>query len=151
MSKDGRLPGWFRALFVATMLIVCGVIAFCAVEQVQLRFQVADLTLSLDTSRQRERKQQYEYDQVVADLPATQQKLNATAPLAELAVASVTDLKAQRSALRERRDAFTEELAAARQAAADAQALRDALQADVDALTLRASELEAQLAALTAP
>lgn len=150
MSNCHRLPGWFRGLFVVVMLGVCGVIAFCAVEQVSLRFQVDDLTRSLDTSRQRERKQQYEYEQVVADLPATQQELDEAAPLAELALATVTDLKAQRTALREDSAALTEAAAAAQQAAEDAIAQRDALQAEVDALAAQVAELEAQLASLQA-
>lgn len=100
MEQKTRLPGWFAALFVTVMLAVCAVIAFCTVEQYQLRFEVADLTLSLDTSRQRERKQEYEYNEVIAALPLVQAELEATQPLADEAVAAVNDLKARRKALR---------------------------------------------------
>ena len=100
MRETSRLPGWFAAVFVAVMLCMCALIAFCAVEQYALRFQVADLQLSLDTSRQRERKQQFEYDEVVAALPLVQAELAATQPLADEAVAGVDERKALRKTLR---------------------------------------------------
>lgn len=112
MEQKTRLPGWFAALFVTVMLAVCAVIAFCTVEQYQLRFEVADLTLSLDTSRQRERKQEYEYNEVIAALPLVQAELEATQPLADEAVAAVNDLKARRKALRAENAELEEQLAA---------------------------------------
>ena len=63
-----RIPGWFKALFVVMMLIVCGTVTWWAVTQYDLHTQAAELALKLDTSRQRERKQQVEYDEVVAAL-----------------------------------------------------------------------------------
>lgn len=113
MRETSRLPGWFIALFTAAMLALCGIIAFCAVEQVSLRFQVDDLTLSLDTSRQREKKQQFEYDEVVAALPVVQAELDATQPLADAAVAAVTEKKATRKRLREENALLQEQLDAA--------------------------------------
>ena len=121
MQNESRLPGWFAALFVAVMLAVCAVIAFCTVEQYNLRFEVADLTLSLDTSRQRERKQEYEYNEVVAALPLVQAELEATQPLADEAVAAVSDLKARRKALRAENAALEEQLAALQEEIADLQ------------------------------
>ena len=126
MEQKTRLPGWFAALFVTVMLAVCAVIAFCTVEQYQLRFEVADLTLSLDTSRQRERKQEYEYNEVIAALPLVQAELEATQPLADEAVAAVNDLKARRKALRAENAELEEQLAA--------------LQAEVTALQVQLDE-----------
>lgn len=126
MEQKTRLPGWFAALFVTVMLAVCAVIAFCTVEQYQLRFEVADLTLSLDTSRQRERKQEYEYNEVIAALPLVQAELEATQPLADEAVAAVNDLKARRKALRAENAELEEQLAA--------------LQAEVAALQVQLDE-----------
>ena len=126
MEQKTRLPGWFAALFVTVMLAVCAVIAFCTVEQYQLRFEMADLTLSLDTSRQRERKQEYEYNEVIAALPLVQAELEATQPLADEAVAAVNDLKARRKALRAENAELEEQLAA--------------LQAEVTALQVQLDE-----------
>lgn len=126
MEQKTRLPGWFAALFVTVMLAVCAVIAFCTVEQYQLRFEVADLTLSLDTSRQRERKQEYEYNEVIAALPLVQAELEATQPLADEAVAAVNDLKARRKVLRAENAELEEQLAA--------------LQAEVAALQVQLDE-----------
>ena len=127
MRDPQRLPGWFAAVFTAVMLALCAVIAFCCVEQVSLRFQVDDLTLSLETSRQREKKQTYEYDEVVAALPVVQAELDATQPLADAAVAAVTEKKATRKALREEIALLEEQLAAV-------QAEIEALQTQLDAL-----------------
>ena len=127
MRETSRLPGWFAALFTAVMLALCAVIAFCAVEQVSLRFQVDDLTLSLETSRQRELKQTYEYNEVTAALPLVQAELDATQPLADAAVAVVTEQKATRKALREEKAALEEALAAV-------QAEIEALQLQLEAL-----------------
>lgn len=148
--KRYRLPGWFRALFVMVMLAVCGVVAFCAVEQVQLRFQVEDVTRSLDTSRQRERKQQYEYDQVTADLPAAQAELARIQPQADGALAAVAALKAQRASLREESAALVLEVEEAQAALAEAQAQQDALEAEVLALEAQVALLQ-ELAAQQAP
>lgn len=134
MEQKTRLPGWFAALFVTVMLAVCAVIAFCTVEQYQLRFEVADLTLSLDTSRQRERKQEYEYNEVIAALPLVQAELEATQPLADEAVAAVNDLKARRKALRAENAELEEQLAA--------------LQAEVTALQVQLDEAIAKFSHL---
>lgn len=127
MRDSSRLPGWFIALFAAVMLALCALTAFCCVEQVSLRFQVDDLTLSLETSRQREKKQTYEYDEVVAALPLVQAELDAVRPLADAAEAAVTEKKATRKALREEIALLEEQLAAV-------QAEVEALQAQLDAL-----------------
>lgn len=125
MEQNPRLPGWFAALFVTVMLAVCAVVAFCTVEQYNLRFEVADLTLSLDTSRQRERKQEYEYNEVVAALPLVQAELNATQPLADEAVAKVDELKARRKALRAENAELEDQLAALQEDIAALQAQLD--------------------------
>ena len=64
-----QVPGWFKAAFAAVMLAACAVLCWFAPTQYTLRFQRDDLTLSLDTSRQREAKQRHEYAQVESALP----------------------------------------------------------------------------------
>lgn len=107
-----RTAGWFRAVFVAVMLFTCGVVCWYAASQYALQFQLADLTLSLDTSRQREVKQQYEYDQVVAQLPLVQAQLAELEPQAAQAQAKETELRARRKALRAEIAQQQEQLAA---------------------------------------
>lgn len=129
-----RMPGWFRAVFVAVMFFTCGVLCWYAASQYELRFQIADLTLSLDTSRQREVKQQYEYDQVVAQLPLTQAEVAKQEPLAAAAQATEKELRAQRKALRAENAELASQL--------------EALQAEVAALKEQEAALLEQLQAL---
>ena len=129
-----RLPGWFRAVFVAAMFLTCAVVCWYAAEQYGLRFQIADLTLSLDTSRQREVKQQYEYDQVVAELPEVQAQVDEMEPKAAAAQATEKELRAQRKALRAENSSLTTQL--------------ETLQAEVDALKEQEAALQAEVDAL---
>lgn len=56
--------------------------------------------MKLDTSRQREKKQQYEYDQVVEALPLARDELARLQPQADAAKAEEKLLREQRKALR---------------------------------------------------
>ncbi len=145
MRHSSGLPGWVRLMFTIIMLAVCAVVAFCAVERVSLEYQVEDLTRSVETSHQRERKQQYEYDQVVEKLPATKAELETVTPQAEAAQATVTDLKAQRKALREEKETLEAELETAKAEEAEALQQVETLQAEVDALHQQVQELTEQL------
>lgn len=126
-----RMPGWFRAVFAAVMFFTCAVLCWYAASQYELRFQIADLSLSLDTSRQREVKQQYEYDQVVVQLPLTQAEVDQQEPLAAAAQAAEKELRAQRKALRAENAELTAQL--------------EALQAEVAALREQEAALLEQL------
>lgn len=140
-----RLPGWLRAVFIAVMFFTCAVVCWYAASQYELRFQIADLTLSLDTSRQREVKQQYEYDQVVAELPIVQAQVAQMEPLAAAALATETDLRAQRKALRAENAALAEQLEAVQAQLAELTAHKEALQAEVEALRQQEQALKDQL------
>lgn len=132
-----RWAGWIRAIFVAMMFFTCAVLCWYAAEQYELRFQIADLSLSLDTSRQREVKQQYEYDQVVAQLPLVQAEVAKQEPLAAAAQATETDLRAQRKAIRAENAALTEQTQALQAETALLQEELAALEAEVEALRQR--------------
>ena len=69
-----------RWIFIVGMLAFCAFMAWHTWTVYDLRFQVKDLALTLDTNSQRVRKQQYEYDQVVAALPETQTQLDQVQP-----------------------------------------------------------------------
>lgn len=126
--REERCPGWFRALFVAAMLLMCAALAFFAVDQVRLRAEIADLTISLETSRGREARQNHEYDEVVAALPEAKAALERAQPLAEAAKAQETELRQQRKDIRAENAALEEQIAAA--------------QAELDALKAQAAALQ---------
>lgn len=129
-----RMPGWFRAVFVTVMLLTCAILCWYAASQYQLRFQVADLTLSLDTSRQREVKQQYEYDQVVAEIPLVQAQVAELEPQAAAAQAIEKDLRAQRKALRAENADLQKQLESLQAEVADLREQEQQLRNDVEAL-----------------
>ncbi|MBQ7304834.1 MAG: hypothetical protein IJW85_01360 [Clostridia bacterium] len=140
-----HMPGWFKAVFTAVMFLTCAVLAWFAASQYELRFQVADLTLSLDTSRQREVKQQYEYNQVSAELPVVLAQVADMEPLAAAAVATETDLRAQRKALRSENAALLEQAEALQAEVAALKEQEAALLAEVEALRLQEQQLKEQL------
>lgn len=95
------LPRWFKAVFAAIMLAVCGVVGYFAIASEQLTAQKVDVTQKLETSIQRERKQQFELEEVQRQLPLVQSELEETLPKAEAAQEQEAQLRAQRKALRE--------------------------------------------------
>lgn len=126
--REVRCPVWFRALFVAVMLLVCALLAFFAVDQVRLRAQIADLTISLETSRGREARQNHEYDEVVAALPEVKAELERVQPLADAAKAQENELRQQRKDIRAEIAGLQEQI--------------DAAQAELDTLTAQALALQ---------
>ena len=95
-----KSPAWLARLFIGVMMFFCLFLTAFVLLRGSLSFQLADLALSLETSEGRERKQQYEYDQVQAELPLTRAELEETQPLADAAVEKVSQLKAERKLLR---------------------------------------------------
>lgn len=140
-----HMPGWFRALLVAVLFFTCAVLCWYAASQYELRFQIADLSLSLDTSRQREVKQQYEYDQVVAQLPLTQAEVAEKEPLAAAAQAVEKELRTQRKALRAESTALADQLETLQAEVAALQEQEAALLAEVEALRQQEQALKDQL------
>ena len=94
--------GRFPIFFACMMLLCCVLLMISAPLLSSLRFQREDLKLSLETSHGRERKQRSEYDEVVQDLPRTQEELSELQPQADAAVQAVAELKARRKELRAR-------------------------------------------------
>ena len=127
--------GYFRGLFVAVMLVVCVLLACFSVDQVRLRAQIDDVTLSLETSRGREARQNHEYDVAVAALPQAQAELERVAPLAEAA-------KAEEQRLRQQRKELRAEIASLQEQIDEAQQTLDALKAQAAALQGAAAALQ---------
>ncbi len=95
------LPRWFKAVFAVIMLAACGIVGYFAIASEQLTAQKADVTQKLETSIQRERKQQFELEEVQRQLPLVQSELDGTLPQAQAAQEQEAQLRAQRKALRE--------------------------------------------------
>ena len=142
-SRGARRLAIGRWIFILGMLAFCVFMAWHTWTVADLKFQVQDVSLSLDTSRQREKKQQYEYDQVVSAIPETEAELASVQPEADEAVQAVADLKAQRKELRAQRDTLAAELETAQTELAQAQ------EALAEAETAR-KQLEEEIAALQA-
>ncbi len=97
MGKTDKVLTW---VFACVMLAFCLFLAWYLPGRAERDFQMADVELSLETSYGRERKQQYEYDEVTRELPLTRAELAETQPLADAAAEEVKALKAERKALR---------------------------------------------------
>ena len=140
------------ALLALALLILAAAVVWWTLDTAGLRARLADTQISLDTNRQRERKQQTEYDAAASALPEVQAELDALQPQTDAAVATETDLRAKRKQARTDNADLADALTAARTAAEeaearlpDAQARRDAALEELRALAGQAEE------ALTTP
>jgi len=100
---------WFRRAFVLLMLAFCAFLAGQVILRARLDFRTEEAIRSLETSRGRERKQQFEYDEVTAQIPLTRAELEETLPRAEAASRTVEELKAERKRLREEKKRLTQD------------------------------------------
>ena len=110
-AQPARIPGWFKVVFAVVLLLCLSIVCLCTVDQPRLQNELTELTASLETSRQREEKQQVEYDAVAAQLPITRAELAEIQPEADSVRATLEALKAERDALREQETALENELA----------------------------------------
>lgn len=105
-----QLPGWFRALLVLVLLMLCVETCWYAITMQQLTATQMELSAQLETSRQRERKQQYEYDVVCKALPQAREELALIQPQADAAKAHEQELRDTRKALRQEIAALKKQL-----------------------------------------
>lgn len=87
-------------VFIIFMLVFVLFLAWYIPAVSQRGFQLQDIEKSLETSQGRERKQQYEYDKVIAEIPEVQAELNQVTPQTDSAEQEVAELKARRKELR---------------------------------------------------
>lgn len=102
----------FIALFVAVMLLCSAVVAGTLFHQAAMTEEISQLEANLDAVRQRLKKQQVEYDQVLAELPVVQADAEALQPEADAAYAQEQALRQQRKDLRAENSTLADELAA---------------------------------------
>lgn len=90
----------FAAVF-SVIMMVCVLFLLWYVPAVSNRSLVLkDIQKQLETSRGRERKQQYEYDETVSAIPEAEAELERILPLSEAAQQEVKELKKERKKLR---------------------------------------------------
>ena len=94
------MPKWFARLFAIMMILACGFTAWYAYQHEKLTLAIEDVRISLETSQARERKQQYEYNEVTKALPEAKEQLEVIKPQADAAKAEENKLRDQRKTLR---------------------------------------------------
>jgi peptidoglycan hydrolase CwlO-like protein len=100
----------FAGVFTAIMLVLVFFLIWYIPSVSSRAFQLEDLQKSLETSYGRERKQQYEYDKVVAEIPEIQAELDLIKPQTEAAEQEVAALKAERKKLRNEKKELEKQL-----------------------------------------
>jgi len=106
MKRKTVFPFLFSLLMLVTVLFLVWYIPAVS----GLTFQLDDLQKSLETSQGRERKQQYEYDKVVSEIPEIQAELDLIRPQTEAAEQEVSELKAERKKLRNEKKELEQQL-----------------------------------------
>ena len=91
----------FAWIFAAVMMLCVAYMIWYVAALSNVRFRLQDVGKSIETSRGRERKQQHEYDETVAEIPVVQAEIDRITPLADEAKRQVQALKAERKQLRE--------------------------------------------------
>ncbi len=98
------MPKWFARVFAVVMVLACIVMAWYAYQHERLNYSAEDVRTSLETSQARERKQQYEYDEVVKKLPEARSELDEVKPQADQAAREEAGLRQTRQELRDQND-----------------------------------------------
>lgn len=97
MKKSGSV---FSNLFVLLLLVCVLFIAWYIPSVRSLRSGLEETKSRVVSMQGQVRKQQYEYDQIVAELPEVQAELDRVTPLNDAAETEVKELKAERKKLR---------------------------------------------------
>ncbi|MBQ9325852.1 MAG: hypothetical protein IJ246_08780 [Clostridia bacterium] len=133
------MPKWFARLFAVVMLLACGATAYFVYQHEKLSYAVEDARVSLETSRARERKQEYEWDQVSQAIPKAEEELSLLQPQVDDLLASLTDLRQTRTALDEANTVLTESVTHTQ---TQVSSLTDSLYLRMDALEEQTEDTE---------
>ena len=104
MKKNGSV---FPVLFALVILFCVLFVAWYIPSVHFCLFSLEDYRLRLESMQGQVRKQQYEYDQTVAELPDIQAELDKILPENETAEAEVRSLKDERKKLRKEKEDLT--------------------------------------------
>lgn len=141
MNKS--LPNAFIALFAAVMLLCGAVVAGSLFHQAAVLEEISQVAANLEAVHGRLRKQQLEYDQVLAELPVVLAEAAALQPEADAAYEAEQALRQQRRELREENAALADELAALQSQAEDVLSNADQTALALAHLTEALEELKA--------
>ena len=100
----------FPAVFAVVMLVTVLFLVWYIPAVSGLTFQLDDLQKSLETSQGRERKQQFEYDKVVSEIPEIQAELDLIQPQTDAAEKEFSELKAERKKLKKEKKELEKQL-----------------------------------------
>ena len=131
--------------FILGMLAFCAFLAWHTWTAYDLRFQVEDLSITLETNRQRVLKQQYEYDEAAAAIPEIQAQLELIQPQTDTKTQAVSILKERRTELRAQRDALTLALTSAQEENNAIQAALIRAHEEAEALALEVAQLREEV------
>lgn len=105
MKKSPLVILFLITMFVCVLFLIIYVPLYAG-----LRASLDDTALQLETSIGRERKQQSEYDEVIAAIPPVKEELSEKQPIADDASAQAAALKAERKSLRAEKADLEEQL-----------------------------------------
>ncbi len=104
MKKNNSV---FRVMFILVMFL-CVLFTLWYLPSVRMRrFILQDTQSRLESMQGQVRKQQYEYDQIVSELPEVQAELDRIKPLSEEKEDAVRTLKDERKRLRNEKKELT--------------------------------------------
>lgn len=106
MNRKNLFPFLFSLIMLAAVLFLVWYVPAVSGRA----FQLEDLQKSLETSQGRERKQQFEYDKVVSEIPEIQAELDLIQPQTEAAEKEFSELKAERKKLKKEKKELEKQL-----------------------------------------
>ena len=95
-----KQPRFFPLFFTAVMLIFVLFLVWYIPAVSQRSFLLSDAQQSLETNQGRERKQQYEYDKVLSEIPVIQAELDKVLPVTEAAQQELESLRDEKKRLK---------------------------------------------------
>ena len=105
-----RRSAFFPAFFTVIMLVFVLFLVWYVPSVSRRDFLLRDTQLSLETNLGRERKQQYEYDKVSAEIPVIRAELDQVLPETESAQQELETLREQKKKLKKEKKALEKQL-----------------------------------------
>ena len=107
---SSRRSAFFPAFFTVIMLVFVLFLVWYVPSVSRRDFLLRDTQLSLETNLGRERKQQYEYDKVSAEIPVIRAELDLVLPETEAAQQELETLREQKKKLKKEKKALEKQL-----------------------------------------
>ncbi len=108
--RSAFFPAFFPAFFTVIMLVFVLFLVWYVPSVSRRDFLLRDTQLSLETNLGRERKQQYEYDKVSAEIPVIRAELDLVLPETEAAQQELETLREQKKKLKKEKKTLEKQL-----------------------------------------